>query len=129
MKIPIIVIIICLLAISGYAQTTPNYVSVTKTVGVEENSTFPLCGVLSDKGYALLSFLVPRSSDEVGVFRYEVVGYDKLFPPLEIDAGWWICVTKGKIVSAPETAHPDIYGKLRIIEYLSDESNGEKGQE
>ena len=89
----------------------------------------PICGVLSEKGYATITFLVPDATNQAPVYRFEVVDHDKMMPPLEVEAGWWICVSAGEILSRPSKAHPDEYGKIRIDNYLSDESNGEKGQE
>lgn len=89
----------------------------------------PLCGFLSDMGYSSFTFLVPGDKSNAAVFRFKIIDYEQIFPPIESDKNWWICITEGEIEKTPEIADSFDYGIIRIEKYLSDETNGEKGQE
>jgi hypothetical protein len=90
----------------------------------------PLCGVLTDAGYSpSLTFLVPHDKSSHAVIRYEAIDDTRGPTPMEINKNWWICVTKGDILKHPKESDPFDYGTIRIEEYQSDETTGEKGME
>src|SRR5262245_31279276 len=62
--------------------------------------SLPLCGTLTSQGYAPLAFLVPERPDRPAVRRFEAEG-ENLAAPLEVYAGWWVCVTEGTIEAPP----------------------------
>ena len=76
-----------------------------------------------------MSLLVPGGMQQNGVKRYEVVNGGVLYPPLETDVGWWVCVDKGRIIEQPEEGWTDSYGKIVVTHIVSDKTNGEKGME
>lgn len=88
--------------------------------------SLPICGVLTQQGYHKLNFLVPYSSTGKEVKRYEVIDTASQVPPLEVMAGWWICVTAGKIIAEPTE---ESYGRIEILSYETTQTNAERGQE
>jgi hypothetical protein len=65
---------------------------------------WPLCGVLSELGYHdedQLSFLVPDDSRGKTVRRYVAVDDMRHPAPAAVYAGWWICITAGRIEREP----------------------------
>ena len=89
----------------------------------------PLCGVLTERGASEPTFLVPEALDKTAVRRYRVEPNPNILPPLEVSAGWWVCVTEGEILEQPKSASPEVYGRLRIEALEADQSNLERGQE
>jgi hypothetical protein len=94
---------------------------------------WPLCGVLSDGGYARegeLTFLVPPSLGGHEVVRHNVVDATGAAMPLAAYAGWWFCITRGTIQRLPSEEHGEpIYGLIEVEEFVIDQSTGERGQE
>lgn len=96
---------------------------ITVAISAEQ---LPLCGVLTIQGYHTLNFIVPQNNSTAQVKRYEVIDTIPHGYPLEVMAGWWICVTEGEILSEPTE---ESYGKIEIHSLKSDQTNGERGQE
>ncbi len=89
----------------------------------------PLCGVLTTSGPAAVMLVVPLALDDAPVLRYEVLPSPDLLPPLDVQAGWWVCVTEGEVLDAPSESSPDEVGTVRIDALSSDRSNAERGQD
>lgn len=108
-------------------------------------SPFPICGVLTQKGYRVPEakaqfkdrvvnavFVVPTSLRSPIVKRYQVVDNHHLPGFLEAHVNWWVCVIKGKLIkeagSPPKINYSEVeYGILQIDDFSVDMSNGERG--
>jgi hypothetical protein len=90
---------------------------------------WPLCGVLSEMGYHdedQLAFLVPNNPRGQTIRRYVAVDDMRHPAPAAVYAGWWICITAGRLEREPAG---DRYGLLHIEDFSIDQTTGERGQE
>lgn len=74
-----------------------------------------------------LNLIVPESSGAPWVRRYAIEDARRTPAPLEVYAGWWVCVERGEVLARP--IDPSEYGRLRIESIVIDQSTGERGQE
>lgn len=102
----------------------------------EAGPAWPLCGVLTTMGYGgehggedAMNFLVPRDLRAREVRRYHVVDATTHAAPLIVYAGWWGCVTAGRIEDAPADAVGTPYGTIWIEAFEIDQATAERGQE
>ena len=58
----------------------------------------------------------------------DVVNKTRHPAPLVVYAGWWMCVTAGKIVAAPGDDYGQ-YGTIEIADFTIDQYSPERGQE
>ncbi|MBK9035862.1 MAG: hypothetical protein IPL61_32205 [Myxococcales bacterium] len=95
-------------------------------------ATRPVCGVLIDLASAAdpdrTAFLWPTASDAPQVRRYNVVNKTRHPAPLVVYAGWWMCVTAGKIIAEPGDDYAQ-YGTIEIADFTIDQFSPERGQE
>ena len=107
--------------------------SVKQTRSDSSSVSWPLCGVLTQKGYGesgSLSFVVPHDLRRQELTRYEVRDSTSDPAPLSVYAGWWLCVLRGAILSAPgsDSGRTGTYGAIEVFEYEIDQTNAERGQ-
>ena len=73
-----------------------------------------------------LAFVVPREVHAAPVERYELIDASRHVAPLSVYAGWWFCITEGRVERAPTESR---YGAVVVNAFTIDQRSGERGQE
>lgn len=101
-------------------------------VAPPRDAALPLCGVLIDRSAPddpdHTGLLVPEAPDGPRVRRYDVVNRTQHPAPLVVYAGWWLCVTAGRVVAEPGAAYDEL-GTIEISDFTIDQYSAERGQE